>query len=43
MELNLAESSKKLEKITGLLEVNLKEESALEEFMLSSLRIWSSK
>ena len=33
----------KLEKITGLLEVNLKEESALEEFMLSSLRIWSSK
>lgn len=33
----------KLEKMTGLLEVNLKEESALEEFMLYSLRIWSSK
>ena len=33
----------KLEKMTALLEVNLKEESALEEFMLYSLRIWSSK
>jgi len=26
-----------------LLEVNLKEDSALEDFFLSSLRIWSAK
>ena len=32
-----------LEKNTGLLEVNLKEEAAMEDFYLSSLRIWSSK
>ena len=41
--IKLSRVIQKLEKITGLLEVNLKEESALEEFMLSSLRIWSSK
>ena len=34
---------KKLEKATGLLEVNLKEDSAIEDFFLSSLRIWSAK
>lgn len=34
---------KKLEKVTGLLEVNLKEDSAIEDFFLSSLRIWSAK
>ncbi|MDG1138007.1 MAG: hypothetical protein P8N49_00605 [Opitutales bacterium] len=33
----------KLEKNTGLLEVNLKDEAALEDFYLSSLRIWSAK
>ena len=33
----------KLERIKGLLEVNLKEDSALEDFFLSSLRIWSAK
>ncbi len=32
-----------LEKNTGLLEVNLKDEAALEDFYLSSLRIWSAK
>jgi DNA polymerase-3 subunit delta' len=31
------------EKITGLLEVNLKDETAFEYFWLSSLRTWSSK
>lgn len=39
----LARVIRKLEKITGLLEVNLKEDSALEDFFLSSLRIWSAK
>jgi hypothetical protein len=39
----LARVIKKLERITGLLEVNLKEDSALEDFLLSSLRIWSAK
>ena len=39
----LAKVIKKLERTTGLLEVNLKEDSALEDFFLSSLRIWSSK
>lgn len=39
----LARVIKKLERITGLLEVNLKEDSALEDFFLSSLRIWSAK
>lgn len=34
---------KKLERTTGLLEVNLKEDTALEDFFLSSLRIWSGK
>lgn len=33
----------KLEKNTGLLEVNLKDEAALEDFYLYSLRIWSAK
>ena len=32
-----------LERINGLLEVNLKEEAAIEDFLLSSLRIWSAK
>ena len=41
--LKLAKVIKKLERITGLLEVNLKEDSALEDFFLSSLRIWSAK
>ena len=39
----LAKVIQKLEKTTGLLEVNLKEDSALEDFLLSSLRIWSAK
>ena len=39
----LARVISKLEKMTGLLEVNLKEDSALEDFFLSSLRIWSAK
>ena len=39
----LARVINKLEKMTGLLEVNLKEDSALEDFFLSSLRIWSAK
>lgn len=34
---------RKLESTCGLLEVNLKEDAALEDFFLSSLRIWSSK
>jgi len=32
-----------LEKNTGLMEVNLKDEAAMEDFYLSSLRIWSAK
>ncbi len=32
-----------LESIVGLLEVNLKEDTALEYFLLSSLKIWSAK
>ena len=39
----LARVISKLERMTGLLEVNLKEDSALEDFFLSSLRIWSAK
>ena len=39
----LAKVIQKLEKTTGLLEVNLKEDSALEDFLLSSSRIWSAK
>jgi DNA polymerase-3 subunit delta' len=39
----LAKVVMKLEKICGLLEVNLKEDTALEDFLLSSLRIWSAK
>ena len=31
------------EKITGLLEVNLKDETAFEYFWLTSLRTWSAK
>ena len=31
------------EKVAGLLEVNLKDETAFEHFWLSSLRTWSSK
>ena len=41
--IKLSRVIKQLEKITGLLEVNLKEDSALEDFFLSSLRIWSAK
>lgn len=32
-----------LEKNTGLMEVNLKDEAAMEDFYLSSLRIWTAK
>ncbi|MDX2109782.1 MAG: DNA polymerase III subunit gamma/tau [Verrucomicrobiota bacterium] len=32
-----------LEKVTGLLDVNLKEEAALEHFLLASLRIWTPR
>jgi hypothetical protein len=32
-----------LEKAAGLLEVNLKEETALEYFWLTSLRAWTAK
>ena len=39
----VCESNQKLERTTGLLEVNLKEDTALEDFFLSSLRIWSGK
>ena len=39
----LARVIRKLESMSGLLEVNLKEDSALEDFFLSSLRIWSAK
>ena len=39
----LAQVIRKLESMSGLLEVNLKEDSALEDFFLSSLRIWSAK
>lgn len=41
--IKLARVISSLEKNTGLMEVNLKEEVALENFWLSSLRIWSSK
>lgn len=41
--IKLAKVLASLEKNTGLLEVNLKDEAALENFYLSSLRIWSSK
>ena len=41
--IKLAKVLTSLEKNTGLLEVNLKDEAALENFYLSSLRIWSSK
>ena len=41
--IKLAKVLTSLEKNTGLLEVNLKDEAALESFYLSSLRIWSSK
>lgn len=36
----LAQAVDELEKVSGLLEVNLKEEAALEAFFLRSLRIW---
>jgi len=39
----LARVIQALEKNTGLLEVNLKDEAAFEDFYLSSLRIWSSQ
>ena len=41
--IKLAKVLANLEKNTGLLEVNLKDEAALENFYLSSLRIWSSR
>lgn len=41
--IKLARVISSLEKNAGLMEVNLKEEVALENFWLSSLRIWSSK
>lgn len=41
--LKLTRVIRKLESTSGLLEVNLKEDAALEDFFLSSLRIWSSK
>jgi len=41
--IKLARVISNLEKNSGLMEVNLKEEVALENFWLSSLRIWSSK
>ena len=41
--IKLAKVLASLEKNTGLLEVNLKDEAALENFYLSSLRIWSSR
>jgi DNA polymerase-3 subunit delta' len=43
LAVRLARVIEKLEKNTGLLEVNLKDEAALEDFYLSSLRIWSAK
>ncbi|MBP51922.1 MAG: hypothetical protein CMI27_02130 [Opitutae bacterium] len=39
----LAKVVQNLEKNTRLMEVNLKDEAALEDFYLTSLRIWSSK
>ena len=39
----LARVIENLEKNTRLLEVNLKDEAAMEDFYLSSLRIWSAK
>tara|TARA_B100001094_G_scaffold310972_1_gene346155 strand:- start:1407 stop:2336 length:930 start_codon:yes stop_codon:yes gene_type:complete len=39
----LAQVIESLEKAAGLLEVNLKEETALEYFWLSSLRTWTAK
>ena len=41
--MKLARVLTNLERNVGLLEVNLKEETAIEDFCLSSLRIWSSK
>ena len=38
---SLAHSLNKLEEVTGLLEVNLKDDAALEIFFLASLRAWS--
>jgi DNA polymerase-3 subunit delta' len=40
---SLARAVDVLEKTGGLLEVNLKEETALEHFMLASLRIWTAE
>jgi hypothetical protein len=39
----LSKVIRSLEKNVGLLEVNLKDEAAFEDFYLSSLRIWSSQ
>ena len=39
----LARAVAALEKATGLLEVNLKEETAMEYFLLTSLRVWSGR
>jgi DNA polymerase-3 subunit delta' len=41
--LKLARSISALERCVGLMEVNLKDETAIEEFYLSSLRIWTAK
>ena len=41
--LKLARALSSLERCVGLMEVNLKDETAIEEFYLSSLRIWTAK
>lgn len=41
--LKLARAISSLERCVGLMEVNLKDETAIEEFYLSSLRIWTAK
>jgi len=41
--LKLSRALSSLERCVGLMEVNLKDETAIEEFYLSSLRIWTAK
>jgi DNA polymerase-3 subunit delta' len=41
--LKLARAISSLERCVGLMEVNLKDETAIEEFYLSSLRIWTAR
>jgi DNA polymerase-3 subunit delta' len=41
--LKLSRVLSSLERCVGLMEVNLKDETAIEEFYLSSLRIWTAK